>query len=89
MVKKEKGNKPTFDKGKMCLCGKPAASLISRPGTMTRAGPVRHHHMAGDMMNFRNPDPFSMHTFNDHIPYGALKIVQNVMLKFREAFKVA
>jgi hypothetical protein len=39
------------------------------------------------MMSFRTPDYFDMYTFNDHSAYGAVEVVQNLLLDFDEAFK--
>lgn len=83
----EEPNRQSCDNGKACPCGKSAALLPSHPYTMTRAGLARYH-MAGDMMNLRDPDTFAMHTFNDHMAYGALEVVQNMLLDFDEAYKV-
>lgn len=84
--KTKKPKRKACDKGKTCPCGKSATELPSHPYTMTRAALARHH-MAADMMNLRNPDAFSMYTFNDHVAYGALEVVQNMLLDFDEAFK--
>ncbi|OAQ60885.1 hypothetical protein VFPPC_01928 [Pochonia chlamydosporia 170] len=82
----EEPNTQACDKGKTCPCGKPAALLPSHPYTMTRAGLARYR-MAGDMMNLRSPEAFAMYTFNDHMAYGALEVVQNMLLDFEEAYK--
>jgi len=82
----EEPNKQSCDQGKTCPCGKSAASLPTHPYTMTRAGLARYR-MAGNMMNLRNPDTFAMYTFNDHMAYGALEVVQNMLLDFDEAYK--
>ncbi|KAF7624367.1 hypothetical protein AFLA_008077 [Aspergillus flavus NRRL3357] len=37
------------------------------------------------MLDLRDPDNFSMYTFNDHSAYGAIEVVQNMMLDFDEA----
>ncbi|OOO07094.1 hypothetical protein OAory_01092970 [Aspergillus oryzae] len=37
------------------------------------------------MLDLRGPDNFSMYTFNDHSAYGAIEVVQNMMLDFDEA----
>lgn len=39
------------------------------------------------MVNLRNPDAFAMYTFNDHLAYGVLEVVQNLLLDFDEAYK--
>ncbi|CAG9993052.1 unnamed protein product [Clonostachys byssicola] len=72
------------DEGKTCSCGKTAASLPSHPYTLTRAGIAKYHN-AQHMIDLRNPDAFSMYTFNDHMAYGSLEVVQNLLLDFEEA----
>lgn len=82
---KDTTKKQPCDGGKSCPCGKPFASLPNHPYTFTRAGMGRHN-VAGDMMSLRNPDSMGMYTFNDHTAYGALEVVQNMMLDFDEAY---
>ncbi|KAF5127127.1 hypothetical protein E5D57_008055 [Metarhizium anisopliae] len=82
----EEPNTQACDEGKTCPCGKSAALLPSHPYTMTRAGLARYR-MAVDMMNLRSPEAFAMYTFNDHMAYGALEVVQNMLLDFDEAYK--
>ena len=65
---------------------KTQTSLPSHQYIISRAGLMRYH-IAGHMMSLRNPDAFAMHTFNDHMPYGALEVVQNLLLDFDEAYK--
>ncbi|KAI1333986.1 hypothetical protein F5Y15DRAFT_403400 [Xylariaceae sp. FL0016] len=36
-------------------------------------------------VQLRDPDSFGMYTFNDHAAYGALEVVQNLLLDFEEA----
>ncbi|EFY91751.1 hypothetical protein MAC_02341 [Metarhizium acridum CQMa 102] len=84
--KNDKPTKKACDGGKTCPCGKSAASLPSHEYTMTRAGLARYR-MAENMMDLRNPDAFRMHTFGDHMAYGALEVVQNMLMDFNEAYK--
>ncbi|KAH7118260.1 hypothetical protein B0J13DRAFT_652218 [Dactylonectria estremocensis] len=74
------------DKGRTCPCNKQFSELPSHPYTISKAGLARNH-CAANMMNLRTPDFFAMYTFNDHAAYGALEMVQNVLLDFDEAFK--
>jgi hypothetical protein len=74
------------DGGKTCPCTKTSAELPDYPFTFTRAG-IGRHHAASDMMDMRNPDAMGMYTFNDHMAYGALEVVQNMMLDFDEAYQ--
>lgn len=37
------------------------------------------------MYDVRDPDNFGMYTFNDHLAYGALEVIQNLMLDYEEA----
>lgn len=53
---------------------------------MTRAGLARYR-MAGDVMNLRSPNAFALYTFDDHMAYGVLEVVQNMLLDFDEAHK--
>lgn len=85
----ERGNdsaKKRCDGGDTCPCGTPATSLPDHPYTISRAG-IAKHRTAGDMMDFRDPDSFGMYTYNDHMAYGAVEVVQNMFLDFDEAYK--
>ncbi|XHG02977.1 hypothetical protein AWENTII_006298 [Aspergillus wentii] len=37
------------------------------------------------MVDLRDPDSFSMYTFNDHAGYGGIEVAQNMLLDFHEA----
>ena len=77
---------PKCDGGDHCPCGKPAADLPSHPYRFTIGG-MKRRNLMKTMMHLRNPDNFDMHTFGDHMCYGALEVVQNAFLDFDEAFK--
>ncbi|KAH7137570.1 hypothetical protein EDB81DRAFT_799567 [Dactylonectria macrodidyma] len=79
-------NKVRCDKGRTCPCNKQFSELPSHPYTISKAGLARNH-CAANMMNLRTPDFFDIYTFNDHAAYGALEVVQNLLLDFDEAFK--
>ncbi|KAH8659511.1 hypothetical protein BGZ61DRAFT_433606 [Ilyonectria robusta] len=79
-------NKVWCDKGRTCPCNKQFSELPSHSYTISKAGLARNH-CAANMMNLRTPDFFAMYTFNDHAAYGALEVVQNLLLDFDEAFK--
>jgi hypothetical protein len=40
---------------------------------------------ARDMVNLRNPDNFSMHTYSDHVGWGVVEVTQNMLLDVAEA----
>ncbi|KAI5864088.1 hypothetical protein GGS23DRAFT_562854 [Durotheca rogersii] len=67
-----------------CFCLKPVAENPDHPWIISQAG-YRKHSTLSILMSLRNPDNFDMYTFNDHCGYGALEVVQNVLLDYVEA----
>ncbi|KAK3392889.1 hypothetical protein B0H63DRAFT_456767 [Podospora didyma] len=76
--------KPRHDGGKKCLCDKPAAEHMDHPWKITRAGRNKFCNQR-NLCDLRNPGCFSMYTFNDHVGYGVLEVLQNLMLDYEEA----
>lgn len=74
------------DGGKTCHCGKPADSLPGHSYVLSHAA-VDKCRVVRNMLDIRDPDDFGMHTFNDHACYGALEVLQNIMLDFDEAYQ--
>ncbi|KAE8414268.1 hypothetical protein BDV36DRAFT_286322 [Aspergillus pseudocaelatus] len=77
-------NEAECDGGKTCRCFKPAADYPDHPWIFSRAG-LDKMITYRIMLDLRDPDSFSMYTFNDHSGYGAIEVVQNMMLDFEEA----
>lgn len=66
------------------LLGKPASEHPQYPWIVSQAGWAKY--MAQfTFARLRNPDMFQMYTFNHHIRYGILEMVQNLLLDFAEA----
>ncbi|KAE8316876.1 hypothetical protein BDV41DRAFT_573380 [Aspergillus transmontanensis] len=80
----EDNNEPECDGGESCRCYKPAADYPDHPWVFSRAG-LDKMITYRIMLDLRDPDNFSMYTFNDHSGYGAIEVVQNMMLDFDEA----
>ncbi|KAK0666067.1 hypothetical protein QBC41DRAFT_281774 [Cercophora samala] len=81
---KDDGDKPKCDGGKKCYCTQLYDDHPEHPYVMTRAAKS----MFMDLFSHcevRDPDNFSMYTFNDHSAYGALEVLQNLILDFEEA----
>jgi len=74
------------DGGKTCLCMKPASEKPDHPWKMTLAGQTLFCTQRA-MCDLRDPDGFSMYTFNDHSAYGTLEVLQNLMLDYEAASK--
>lgn len=69
------------DGGQTCLCHKLAADHPDHPWTFTKAA-MDKLTTYRIMVDLRHPDLFSMYTFNDHSAYGAIEVVQNLLLDF-------
>ncbi|KAI0198763.1 hypothetical protein F4808DRAFT_251282 [Astrocystis sublimbata] len=71
-----------------CVCFKavPAKSNPEHPWVVSWAGFSMFNTLFTHSM-LRNPDYFSMYTFNDHAGYGSLEILQNLLLDFEAAAK--
>ncbi|KAK1995840.1 hypothetical protein LX36DRAFT_659190 [Colletotrichum falcatum] len=72
------------DGGETCLCTKPAAEHPDAPFFMTNAG-YRKLMTQQIHCQVRDPDNFSMYTYNDHSAYGVLQVIQNLILDYEEA----
>ncbi|KAK4201329.1 hypothetical protein QBC40DRAFT_324460 [Triangularia verruculosa] len=80
----EDGDKPKCDGGKKCYCTQLYDDHPEHPYVMTRAAKsmfvdLRSH------CEVRDPDNFRMYTFNDHSAYGALQVLENLILDYEEA----
>jgi hypothetical protein len=73
--------------GAMCFYNEHDSSPSSRLYTVSKAG-LNKYSVTVAMLMLRDPDAFDMYTFNDHLAYGALEIVQNIMFDFDEAYKL-
>ncbi|KAF2968453.1 hypothetical protein GQX73_g5074 [Xylaria multiplex] len=69
---------------KRCLCFKPLASNPEHPWVISWAG-FRKFNNQFTHAFLRDPDNFSMYTFNDHAAHGSMQILQNLFLDFEEA----
>ncbi|PYI09786.1 hypothetical protein BO78DRAFT_458957 [Aspergillus sclerotiicarbonarius CBS 121057] len=72
------------DGGETCICFKPLTSHPDHPWRFTKAG-LETMITYRIMIDLRDPDAFGMYTFNDHAGFGALEVVQNAILDFRDA----
>lgn len=80
-----KETQPTkCDGGETCLCDKLAADHPGHPFIFSKAA-LNKLSAYTIMMDLRDPDNFAMYTFNDHSAYGAIEMMQNVLLDFQEA----
>lgn len=73
-----------LDAGTKEIDGKPATEYPNHPYTITRAGRHRLQYIRLHS-DFRNPDTFALYTFNDHMAYGAMEVIENVILDYEEA----
>ncbi|KAI0861444.1 hypothetical protein F4860DRAFT_171082 [Xylaria cubensis] len=71
---------------KGCVCFLPLSANPEHPWVISWAG-FRKFNNQFLHQNLRDPDNFSMYTFNDHAGYGALEALQNLFLDFEEAAK--
>ena len=70
--------------GKTCMCRKPAAEHPEHPWVMSQGGEQKFLG-ACNHASLRDPDNFSMYTWNDHAGQGVMEVVQNLVLDFQEA----
>lgn len=82
--KKNKSKKTRCDGGRSCLCHKPASEHPTHDWILTYGG-YRKFVAQLQMSDLRNPDNFGMYTYNDHLAYGVLEIIQNLFLDYDEA----
>jgi hypothetical protein len=75
---------PSCDGGETCLCDKPAAEHPDHIWKFTAAG-KRKFFTQQIHCQLRCPDYFRMYTFNDHVGYGILEVLENLILDFEEA----
>ena len=54
--------------------------------TPSKAGLARNS-CANSKLDLRNPDAFGMHTYNDHMAYGAAEVVENMLIDFNDLNK--
>ncbi|KAK4133942.1 hypothetical protein BT67DRAFT_381493 [Trichocladium antarcticum] len=78
------GKRPRCDGGDTCLCEKPAAEHPDHVWKLSAAG-KRKFFTQRTHEQMRCPDNFNMYTFNDHMGYGILELLQNLVLDFSEA----
>lgn len=78
------GNPGPTPLGTKAMDGKPAAEYPTHPYTISRAGRLRLRYIR-QMADVRNPAIFGMYTYGDHVAYGALEVVENVLLDYEEA----
>ncbi|KAI0443179.1 hypothetical protein F4803DRAFT_334690 [Xylaria telfairii] len=71
---------------KRCVCFKPLSANPEHPWAISWAG-FRKFDNQFTQGGLRDPDNFSMYTFNDHAGYGSLEVLQNLFLDFEEAAK--
>jgi len=76
--------KPRCDGGKTCLCDKPIADHPDHPWKFSTAGKTKFL-VQHTMCDLRDPDNFGMYTFNDHMAYGVLEVLQNLFLDYNNA----
>lgn len=68
---------------KNCVCLKPVAENPEHPWVVSQAG-FRKYSTQQIHLQLRDPDSFSMYTFNDHAAYGCIEVVQNLLLDYVE-----
>ncbi|KAF4780526.1 hypothetical protein HER10_EVM0012619 [Colletotrichum scovillei] len=76
-LEKKKKPKQKCDGGKTCVCTKPAAEYPDAPYAITHAG-FRKLMNQQIHCQVRDPDSFRMYTYNDHMAYGVLQVLQNL-----------
>ncbi|KAI1295809.1 hypothetical protein F5Y03DRAFT_399149 [Xylaria venustula] len=71
---------------KRCQCFKPYASNPEHPWVISWAG---HRKFMNQFLHafVRNPDNFSMYTWNDHAGSGILEVIENLLLDYEDAAK--
>lgn len=74
------------DTGERYPCDVPASSMPHHDATVSVAGLAKYH-IAIDMLKLGHPEIATLHTFKCHHSYGALEVVQNLMLDFDEALR--
>lgn len=79
-----KKEKAKCDGGKSCVCNKPASEHPDHRWILTYGG-YRKFIDQYTMQDLRDPDNFAMYTYNDHMPYGVLEVIQNLVLDYEEA----
>ncbi|KAI0412080.1 hypothetical protein F5X98DRAFT_23540 [Xylaria grammica] len=71
---------------KRCKCFKPLASNPEHPWVVSWAGFNKFNNQFIHTF-LRDPDNFSMYTYNDHAGYGSIETLENLFLDFEEAAK--
>ncbi|KAJ4148006.1 hypothetical protein LMH87_002495 [Akanthomyces muscarius] len=72
------------DSGKTCMCRKKAADHPDHPWALSMAGEQLYLSQFV-LASLRDPDNFSMYTYNDHFGYGLIEMLQNMILDFMES----
>ncbi len=78
---------PRCDFGETCICRQPASEHPGHEWILSFAGYYKfgcQRVRAGT----RDPEGFGMHTFTQHEAYGAVEVLQNLLLDFEEARRV-
>ncbi|OAR02135.1 hypothetical protein LLEC1_07301 [Akanthomyces lecanii] len=78
---KQVTNQPKCDGGKTCLCKKNAVDHPDHPWALSMAGEQLYLSQF-ILASLRDPDNFSMYTYNDHFGYGLIEMLQNMILDF-------
>lgn len=69
---------------KVCVCKDAPDKHPGHPWLVTDAGKQKFYGQV-TMAALRDPDNFGMYTFNDHMAYGVVEVLQNLMIDFNEA----
>ncbi|KAK1753692.1 hypothetical protein QBC47DRAFT_326192 [Echria macrotheca] len=80
----EAPKKQRCDGGKTCICSKPASEYPDHPWKLSVAGKTKYF-IQHTQCDLRDPDNFGMYTFNDHMAYGVLEVIQNLFLDYQNA----
>jgi hypothetical protein len=80
----EEPPKQRCDGGRTCLCDKPASEHPDHPWQILQAGKLKWL-MQRSMCDIRDPDGFGMYIYNDWSAWGALEVLENLILDFVEA----
>ncbi len=81
---KNKKKKDPCTGGKTCMCHKPAAEHPDHPWIISTGGEQKFLGACNHAIP-RDPDHFSMYTWNDHAGQGVMEVVQNLVLDFQDA----
>lgn len=79
--KKEKMKRARCDRSKTYFCNQPASDHPEHDWVITDAG-YQKFLSQFTMLDVRDPDNFDMHTYNDHLAYGALECIHALFLDY-------